>query len=339
MNDEKRQCLVWHRADQSGLLRAVAEAAGLEIAVAGTPERGRAVAELWPGDVRGADDLRAAIATGGAGLALLADPAGFGEDPADAAAVEAFVRRGGKVISFEPMPPAMRSLSAGWADSVDGTPLHALVGFAGDARATPAIRGALEALEHFGPVAALAVNCTAGPDAGSLGARLIGAMELIYLIAGEPEFINASLSQPRAVRDERLHELDGTLTANIRFADHRTATVLASAVSRPWHRGITILGAGGRMRIWDEGFAWTGPDGSPVDEHRTEEVAGHPSARHIAAAVSAALSGPATGGAGPGLPPRVHGPAVLAMAETALLSVRTGSAESIEMMRRVAQSP
>jgi hypothetical protein len=353
---EPTPCLVWHAAERFGLVRDVVRLAGLRVEAAGSPERGRGVSELWPGDVRPADDLRAAIAASNAELALLASPEGFGSDPADASAVEAFVRRGGKVLSFEALPPGMGSLSAGWDASVDGTPLSALVGFAGEARATPAIRAALEALEHFGPVAALAVNATAGPDAGSLGARLLSAMELVYLIAGEPEFINASVSQPRAGRDEGLWKLDGTLTASIRFADHRTATVLASGANEPWHRGITVLGPAGRMRVWDEGFAWTGPDGTALDEHRADEAgrdaggadegggpaieppavgeAGsrphRPAPRHIAAAIANLLAGQ---------PPRVYATTVLAMAETALLSVRTGSAESPAMMRRVAERP
>lgn len=316
-------------------MREVVELAGLSVAVAGTPERARGVADLWGPDVRAHDDLRAAIAgtDESIGLVLLADPAGFGEDAADAAAVEAVAKRGGRVVSFEPLPPTVQSISAGWGASVDGTPLHAAVGFAGAARATPSIRAALDALEHFGAVTAFAANCTAGPNAGSLGARLLAAMEMVYFIAGEPESISASSSLPReAGRDGRLHELRGTMTANIRFSDRRTATVLVSATTEPWHRGITILGEAGRMRVWDEGFSWTGPDGSILDEHRSEVGGGafRPAARHIAAAVVDAMGTPS---------PRVHANTVLAMAETAMLSVRTGSAESPETMRRVAERP
>jgi len=333
--DEGEQCLVWHRADQFDLMREVVALAGLKVAVAGTPERARGVADLWGPEVKAHDDLRAAIAgtDDSIGLVLLADPAGFGEDSADASAVESVARRGGRVVSFEPLPPTVHAISAGWGANVDGTPLHAAVGFAGAARATPSIRAALDALEHFGAVMAFAANCTAGPGAGSLGARLLSAMELVYFIAGEPESISASSILPRETgRDGRLHELRGTMTANIRFSDRRTATVLVSAATEPWQRGITILGEAGRMRVWDEGFSWTGPDGSVVDEHRSAvggKVA-HPAARHIAAAVIEAVEAPAR---------RVHANTVLAMAETAMLSVRTGSAESPETLRRVAERP
>ncbi len=332
---DPKRCLVWHSAAQFDLVHEVAALAGLEVVAAGTPERGRSVAGLWGDEVGSPDDLRAAIASAdGVDLVLLADPAGFGDDPADAAAVESLIRRGGKVLSFEPIPPSAASIPAGWSVSIDGTPLYALVGFAGNARATPVFREAFEALDQFGLVTAFAANCTAGPAAGSLGARLVSVMELVYPIAGEPEFINASLAQPRETRpgrDDRLHELRGTMTANIRFADHRAATVLVSAATEPWHRGITILGPGGRMRIWDDGFRWTGPDGSMVDEHRAQTTPeGNPASRHLAAAVASMFQS---------APPRMYATSVLAMAEAALLSTRTGAAESPEMLRRVAESP
>jgi hypothetical protein len=332
---DPKRCLVWHSAAQFDLVHEVAALAGLEVVAAGTPERGRSVAGLWGEDVGAPDDLRAAIASAdGIDLVLLADPGGFGEDPADAAAVESLMRRGARVLSFEPIPPSAASISGGWGVSLDGTPLYALVGFAGYARATPVFREAFEALEQFGLVTAFAANCTAGPAAGSLGARLLSVMELVHPIAGEPEFINASLAQPRETRpgrNDRLHELRGTMTANIRFADHRAATILVSAATEPWHRGITILGEGGRMRIWDDGFRWTAPDGSTVDEHRAEAApAGNPAARHLAASVEAVFQT---------APPRIYATSVLAMAEAALLSTRTGSAESPEMLRRVAENP
>ena len=332
---DPKRCLVWHSAAQFDLVREVADLAGLEIVAAGTPERGRSVAGLWGEAVRAPDDLRAAIASAdGIDLVLLADPDGFGEDPADAAAIESLIRRGGKVLSFEPMPPSVQSISSGWGVSIDGTPLYALVGFAGSARATPVFREAFEALDQFGLVTAFAANCTAGPAAGSLGARLMSVMELVHPIAGEPELIHASFAQPRETRpgrDDRLYELRGTMTANIRFADHRAATVLVSAATEPWHRGITILGPGGRMRLWDDGFRWTGPDGSTVDEHRAElGPVGNPASHHLAASVLAVFqSGP----------PRMYATSVLAMAEAALLSTRTGAAESPEMLRRVAENP
>ncbi len=315
-------------------MREVTAQAGLTVRVAGTPEKGRQVAVLWGDDVTDTDDLRASIA--GATdieLVLIADPADFGEDSADAAAVEGFIRRGGRVMTLEPLPSTVHAFSAGWGVNMEGASLSASIGFAGSARTTPAIRDALETLAQFGAVTAFAVNCSAGSEAGSLGARLLSAMELVYLIAGEPESMSASLAHPREVRTnvgDRLHHLRGTMTANIRFSDARAATLLVSASSEPWHRGMTILGEGGRMRVWDDGFVWTAPDGSVVDEHRLDtRSAVRPAARHIAAAILETLNAP---------PPRVFMTTILAMAETALLSARTGSPESPDTLLRVAES-
>lgn len=368
VTNECIQTLVWHNEAQTDLMAEIGALAGLTVTIAGTPEKGRAVAPAWGEGVSETDDLRAALASSAdIRLAIIADPGGFGEDSADAAAVGGFIQRGGRVMSFEPLPPTVHAVSSGWGASFDGTPLHATVGFAGSATATPAIREAIEALAHFGPITAFAINCTAGPDIGSLGARLYSAMEMVYLFAGEPESISAVLAQPREARTgkvARLRELRGTMTASIRFADARAATILVSASAEPWHRGITILGDGGRMRVWDDGFIWTAPDGSVVDEYRSSStsaptqssartsgkkpprelshlnlfaqvqadqtvVAGRPAAQHIASAVSHMFASQT---------PRMHALAVLAMAETALLSARTGSAESPQTLQRIAES-
>lgn len=329
--------LCWLREAQIPLVQAVAAQIGLHIVAAGTEERGRAAAiasELGP-DVRAEHDLRAAVSTTDAALILLADPGDFGELPADAAAIASARARGTAVCSLEPIPPSMAAIGASeWTQSLEGSPLHFHMINAASPQSNTPIVEALHAMESFGQATALALGVTAGPDAGSLGARIFAAMDLLFLFAGQPELISASIAQPRGLRSPRLDRLaqtHGMLTASVRFADHRAATILASNQSNPWHHGLTILGASGRMRIWDEGFVWTDPRGQVVDEHRVEAATvTNPAAASLAERIRRALHTPT---------PCAHHATVLAMAETALLSARTGNAESPATLLRLAGSP
>lgn len=334
-NSVKAFC--WLRAEQLPLVRSIAEQADLRIVAAGTDDRGRsgAIASELGADVRAENDLRAAISATDAAFVLLADPGDFGEQPADAAAVAGARGRGVSVCSLEAIPPSVAAIGASeWTQTVEGSPLHFHVINAASPQANTPVSEALHAMENFGEITAMAVSVTAGPDAGSLGARIFAAMDLLFLFAGQPELISASIVQPRTMRGpraERLAQTQGTLTASVRFADHRAATILASNQSNPWHHGLTVLGAGGRMRVWDDGFAWTDPQGRVIDEHRVESPAStNPAAASLAERVRRALETPK---------PRTHNATVLAMAETALLSARTGNAESPSTLLRVAGAP
>lgn len=329
--------LCWLRADQLDLVRAVAEQANLHIIAAGTDDRGRSAAvaaELNP-DARAETDLRAAISSTEAALVLLADPGDFGDQAADASAVLAARSRGVHVCSLEAIPPGVSSLAVGeWSQPVEGVALHAQVINAASPESNQVIREALHVMESFADMTALSVSVTAAPEAGSLGARLFAAMDLLFRFAGQAELVSASIVQPRSMRStrsERLAHTHGTLTASVRFADHRAATILASNQNGPWHHGITVLGGGGRLRVWDDGFVWTDQSGRIVDEQRnTDHSAAPPAApapMHLAARIRRAIESPA---------PRTHNATVLAMAETALLSARTGNAESPSTLLRIA---
>ncbi|RMH11442.1 MAG: hypothetical protein D6695_09160 [Planctomycetota bacterium] len=330
------QTVCWLRPDQVQLVRALAERAGLEIVAAGTDERGRSAAlagEFGP-NVRPESDLRALLTSVESGLVLLADPGEFGSEHTDAAAVAAARTRGVAVCSLEPMPNSVSVLDGSdWAEPVDGTPLLAQIVNVASPESTRSIDEAHECMDSFGEITAIAVSATAGPEAGSLGARVYAAMNLLFLFAGLPEIISAAIVQPRKLRSarvDRLTHMHGTLTASVRLSDHRAATILASNQSQPWHHGITILGPGGRLRIWDEGFVWTDPSGRIVDELRLEvDHQVDPAARHLGERIGRAMESPR---------PRTSHGLVLAMAETALLSARTGNAESPATLLRVAGS-
>lgn len=330
--------LCWLRGEQVGLVRAVASMARLRIVGVGTSEKGRAGAlaaefsDLSPGVVAAHDDLRAAMSVTDASLVLMAESGDFGNAAADAAAVEAAARRGARIVSFDPVPPSVQALALpAWGASVEARPLWGLV--RSGASVTGGLAHGLEVLEQFGEVSAAALMCAAGREAGSLGARLVSAMDLVLRLMGEPEIVSASFAPPaeqRNARHETLVDSAGTLAATMRFVSGQSASVLVSTLGGPWHRGATILGPAGRLRVWDDGFVWTSPDGRVMDEHRAPDAAGDPAARAIAASIVAAMESAGE---------VMQTPGVLAMAETALLSARTGHGESPATLRRVADEP
>lgn len=337
MDSSRINTLCWLRADQVGLLRALAQQAALNFVSVGTEDRGRSAAvaaELQP-EARAENDLRAALSATDADLVLLGDAGDFGEQPADVSAIAAARTRGVLICSLEPIPPSVSVTSESqWAQPVAAAPLHAQVVNLASPETSAVMREARHALEGFGAMTALSVSVTAGPEAGSLGARLYAAMDLLFMFAGQPEVISAQVVQPRALRGarfEKLAQMHGTLTASVRFADQRAAAILASNQNGPWHHGVTILGEGGRLRVWDEGFVWTDPSGKIVDEHRTEMPAdAEPAPTGLALRLRHAIESPK---------PKSHTAVVLAMAETAMLSARTGNAESPSTLLRTAGVP
>jgi predicted dehydrogenase len=109
---------------------------------------------------------------------------------------------------------------------------------------------------------------------GSLGAQLFAALDWVHALMGEPESIDASFGSPghadglHTLPGESLRGLSGDLTANLRYSAGRTACIAVSDQAGRFNRVATLLGKGGRLRAFDDGFEWLGPTGEKVDEQR-----------------------------------------------------------------------
>ena len=340
-----RTIAVWLGPEQAGLLRQAADAAELDVVAAGSPARGQTggVAEQLGGAP--IDDLRAMLATADAKLILIAAPDSFGAgpDPADAAAIRAAHARGVRVATLEPIPAAAMDLaSGGWTDSGPGPRPADVIRFCPLARLSAPYRSAAEVLTGFGHIRMMQVESWSAPAEGSLGARLYGAMDLILSLLGEPEFIDAAYIGPghgkgvHSLPGESLRGLHGDLTANLRFADGRAAGLAVSNQVGRWNRTATLVGPAGRLRIFDDGFEWVAPDGSKTDELRqpARKRGQEPALAHSAAALADAL-GRMLDPAIPDPGPTDHG-TLLAMSQAALLSARTGQAESPTTIKHMA---
>jgi hypothetical protein len=336
------KAIVWAEFDRAEIVRAVAAKAGLAVIGAGCATKGRSSAVAGLLDCPVVGDLRSALTEADCDLILIASAGDFGtaSHPGDAAAVLAARQRGVRVVTLEPLPASALELVGPWsAAGAGGGPAVDAATFVPLARTGRAFRDAAEVLEMFGPARTLHVEACCRPDEGSLGARLFSATEVLIWLMGEPESVDAAYAPPERATliplpGETLRETHGDITANLRFADGRAASILTSDQSARWSRNITMLGSGGRLRIYEDGFEWINPAGERVDASRHTKRRGETtetplSVSTIAEAITR-LMDPAMPEEGP-----MDHAAVLAVCQAVLLSTRTGSAESPATIRRM----
>ncbi len=340
------------------------------------------------------DDLRAALTSAEPGIFLIGAPGPFAALPnaaqrlADCELLEACTRRGVTVVSLEPMPASLIHLVELHAEETSEaqTPVVALgpspVAAPVETRAAriplwcgcvPLLRfsepvaAATDLLEQFGPVrGANVVSC--GPAwGGSLGARLFDALDVLTMFMGEPDAVHASHVFPpvpsvggagavlRPLPGDSLRDLQGDLSAMLRFPNARSASIFASSNAPDYSVSVTLLGPGGRLTIGTHGLEWINAEGVLVDRSpqivrrvmkpaRTRSRASNASSGtavaepspltlliadqmfRMADANADLLKGARSSNAS----------AVLAIAQAALLSCRTGEGESPATMQRMA---
>ncbi len=275
--------IAWLEPHQVGLIRAIALASDLAIAGAGSPSRGQTTTVAGMLDCAPVDDLRKELVEPHAQLLLIATPPdlNFASLPPTAL----------KIATLEPIPDsALAPVAGDWTPASTGpkaTPVH----FIPLNRYTAPFRAAAELLSAFGPIAALTHESFSLPAEGSLGARLFAAMDLIHMLIGEPDTIDAafvpapSLGSIPAGPGETLRGLHGTMTANLRFPNQRSAALTLSNQAARWNNTTTLIGpgaaptqdadgsahpaiGGGRLRLFDDGFEWLDATGRKLDEMR-----------------------------------------------------------------------
>jgi hypothetical protein len=260
--------------------------------------------------------------------------------------------------TLEPLPASLLELNESGSEAAGagaergkGPGSAELASFCPLLRAAPAVRQVVEMLPDFGTVRTLVLESYCRTEDGSLGARLLDAMDIVQSLLGEPEQVEAShvpalhAAAPGAARSspgESLRTLHGTLTANLRFADGRAASLVLTDQGGRWERRLTLLAApwggadapvrGGRLRASDEGVEWISAAGELVDGG-VPEVPAHD--RDAAGPIAAQLRAMLERRSAPLVP--VSYAAVLAMAGAALLSARTGEGESPETILKIAR--
>jgi predicted dehydrogenase len=337
-----RRIAVWLEPAQCGLVRDVAAAAGVGIAIAGSPARGHSHGVASELGSEPSDDLRAILASADVDLVWIASPGpfGVGGGSGDAEAVLAAHARGVKVAASEPVPASALDLFSGlWLDAGIAMRPADIVRFIPAPRGSLAMRHADDVLANFGEIRSIAVETWSSRAEGSLGARIFEGLALIASLLGEPEKIDAAYAAPthgtgvHGLPGESLRDLSGDICACMRFADGRAASLVASDQGGRWNRTITILGPAGRLRIFDDGLEWIGPTGQRTDEMRPPHLRGDAPVSHAVSAIAESLTR-MLDPAAPDPAPLDHA-TILSMAQAILLSARTGEAESPGTIKRM----
>jgi hypothetical protein len=330
-NPDSKTCAVWATPDQAPLASACLRRAGLTAAWAASPGRAgpHALAEALGCET--AETFRSLVRAD-ARCALLLAPAPSDPDAGlhDPSLLRRLRERETRILSVEPTPASVRDAAALGASDLD-----AVVHIGPLLRRSPGGSAALDAMETFGHVRVIALTAISRPGQGSLAARLIDAMDWMLAALGEPETVDACVHGPRSsagltlAPGESLATLTGEMTAHLRFATGASATLTLSDRSGRWFRGATMHGDAGVLRVVDGGLEWLDDAGAPSE--RTDADAPPPTgAEAIGDALREAVEGR------PASVRPFDFLRTLAMAEAAVLSARTGQAESPATLLRMA---
>lgn len=317
-----RTAAVWARSGQSSLARAVAHLAGLTIRRAGGPDK-PIHSEL--GAERLAD-LRQAIVEGPEDVVLLLAPARV-----DARSLRHI--RGRQIVATEPLPASALTLQQeGWLE------LGAEFRLAGGMRFWRGFHEAAVPMSEIGRPPMVVVKSCSSESESTLGARLFDAADAVVSLMGEPASAFAAWS-PAEAGDmptpgaggipESLATLMGSMSVTLSFVDGRAASIVASDRAS-WDRSVEVISSKGGVKLTDRSMVWFDRAGAVRDRWEEPSPAGAwPAADALARGVQAVGD--------PSAPPSSLA-LVLAVCQAALLSLRTGQAESIETLRRLADT-
>ena len=326
---QPKTAIIWTDEPRLEAARSIAAEAGLRVVAAGCPAAERAAAVAAELDCQPRSDLRATLAQADADVVLICSPGRFGatHDEADAESVRAAASRGTRVHTLEPVPAGPDAATGGaWLKQRDGRRAVDAARRVPSPMMGAGLREGRELLATLGAIRSLAVT-SGGPRAhGSAGARLADAAAVLYALVGVPEHVDAASGPIDARSDASVpHRISGAAISLVaRYADGRTATLVASDAWAVDELRVDALTEDGRVQMSTNGFVWYSGDGTQRDRHDAPRPASWP------ARVASEMLRADAASAAPGEPL-----AVLAIVEAAVLSTRTGQAESPETVLRL----
>jgi len=217
---------------------------------------------------------------------------------------------------------------------VDVLTLEPLTTQADRARLTPLLRfspgylAAVQPQEALGPIRSIGLSSTAAPGTVSLLARLVDCLDMLIAWLGVPVTIDAALTGPLTEAPDDLRGITGHLAMNIHFADNVAAAVQISDRAAVTRRSMTVIGEDGTLLLDDDRYRLFTADGEQLDATETDRTHHADLAELIAHQWRHLLT---TRPTGKQPDPR----AILGCCEAAMLSARTGQAESTETLVRM----
>lgn len=330
-----RGILVWCDPSQVEWIRQVLLRAQAEPSAAGTSAKGQSAAVAGAFGVPSIPDLRAALSTASDSIFLFAGSGDFGAIPTDATTVHAARARNVVFACLEPVPAGCLELAgAGWLSEVHGQRPIDSIRTIGLPRFSRSWREVADVLPLFGPprFASLTVRAPAGLL--SLGSLLFGAIDLLKVILGEPESVDAAYTSeggkaPRAAPIDSLRDLHGSMSALIRYADARHAILSADSLAGGEPFELSLGSPQGRLRVASSAWDWTSPDGR-VRDRSTPAPPNPDTLTEIVAESIRRMLDPAVPREAP-----LNIDSALATAQAALLSAHTGAPERPAVMSKV----
>jgi len=193
-------------------------------------------------------------------------------------------------------------------------------------RMSPAWLSAADPQQALGTIHSARVSVMSPPQVGSLFGRLYDALDMLIGLMGMPDSIDAALTGPLGEIPDDLRALTGHLTAHLRFGQDTSAVMHVSDRSGFWARRLVAMGTGGQLVLEDNRYRLFDGDGAELDASEPAEPADTPAAliaaqwRRMIDSRHAPLTNPRR---------------IVACCETAILSCKTGNAESTETLIRI----
>lgn len=319
-NHKPCRILIWADAEQQTFVRDVQSVGGLDPVGVGSDSSVAASGLSSSLGIERIGDLRQGMQQVEADLVWIAAPVVLDDDT-----IRLIGKLERKVLASIPQPALLQEQSAAIKE-------QSLVRTGPLMRHGPGLRAAAEALAEMGPVEAVHVCFRSRARESALFARLFDAMDVVESLCGEADMIDANLAGSTGTVPESAAALHGHVTAHIRFADQRSASVFVSDCSGEWFRGVTIMAAGGCLRITDEQMAWISRETGEMDASEAVDLAPAP-ATLIADAVRRWHEGRDHADPPLGLA------RLLAMCEATRLSCRTGEGEAPRTMLKMLRHP
>jgi len=195
-------------------------------------------------------------------------------------------------------------------------------------RFSPGYLAAVQPQEALGPIRSIGLSSTAAPGTVSLLARLVDCLDMLIAWLGVPVTIDAAWTGPLTEAPDDLRGITGHLAMNVHFADNVAAAVQISDRAAVTRRSMTVIGEDGTLLLDDDRYRLFTADGEQLDATETDRTHHADLAELIAHQWRHLLT---TRPTGKQPDPR----AILGCCEAAMLSARTGQAESTETLVRM----